>query len=270
MSSNRASLRARAPAAAGTFYPRSAETLRRTVDNLLAAAQVEERSNRCGVIVPHAGYAYSGWVAAEGFASVRHLQGCLQRTVVIGPAHFVPFLGIAAPSSTVFTTPFGAVPVDVAAVEALREESLVTINDAPHAPEHAIEVEVPFLQAIFGNLPMVPLLFGSTSARAVAAAIARLWADDTLLVVSTDLSHFEDYESACQHDQRTAAAIEAFDAAAIGPYDACGHLAVRGALIEASRRGLVVERLALCNSGDTVGDRQTVVGYGAWAFHGAP
>jgi AmmeMemoRadiSam system protein B len=270
MISRHPSLRVRAPAAAGTFYPRSAETLRRTVDTLLLAAQVEERTNRCGVIVPHAGYAYSGSVAAEGFASVRRLQGSMKRTVVIGPAHFVPFFGLAAPSSTVFTTPFGEVPVDVAAVEALSEEALVAINDAPHAPEHAIEVEMPFLQAIFGNLPIVPLLFGSTSARAVAAAIARLWADDTLLVVSTDLSHFEDYQLACQHDKRTAAAIEAFDEAAIGPYDACGHLAVRGALIEASRRGLVVERLALCNSGDATGDRQSVVGYGAWAFHAAP
>jgi AmmeMemoRadiSam system protein B len=270
MISSRANLRARAPAVAGSFYPRSAERLSRSVGNLMAAAQVRERSNRCGVIVPHAGYAYSGRVAAQAFASVRGLQGRIERTVVIGPAHFVAILGIAAPSYTAFTTPLGEVPVDVAAVDALGEEALVAINDEPHAPEHAIEVEVPFLQAIFGNLPIVPLLFGSTSARAVAAAIARVWTDDTLLVVSTDLSHFEDYESARQHDKRTAAVIEAFDEAAIGPSDACGHLAVRGALIEASRRGLVVERLALCNSGDTTGDRQNVVGYGAWAFHGAP
>jgi AmmeMemoRadiSam system protein B len=169
-----------------------------------------------------------------------------------------------------FTTPLGEMPVDVAAVEALCEETLIAIDDEPHAPEHAIEVELPFLQAIFGNLLIVPLLFGSTSAGAVAAAIARVWTDDTLLIVSTDLSHFENYESACQHDKRTAAAIEGFDEAAIGPSDACGHLAIRGALIEVARRGLDLERLALCNSGDTTGDRQSVVGYGAWAFHGPP
>jgi len=271
MISNRATPRARPPAVAGSFYPRSAETLRRTVGNLLSAAEVQERSHRCGVIAPHAGYAYSGPVAAHAFASVRRLHGRIERAIVIGPAHFVPFRGIAAPSGTAFTTPLGEVPVDVAAVEALSEQTtLVAINDEPHAPEHAIEVELPFLQAIFGNLPIVPLLFGSTSARSVATAIARIWTDDTLLVVSTDLSHFEDYESACQHDERTAAAIEAFDESAIGPSDACGHLAVRGALIEAARRGLDVERLALRNSGDTTGDRQSVVGYGAWAFYGPP
>ncbi len=144
------------------------------------------------------------------------------------------------------------------------------INDEPHAREHAIEVELPFLQSVFGNLPIVPLLFGSTTADAVAAAIARVWTDEALLVVSSDLSHFEDYDTACRHDERTAAAIEGFDEAAIGPPDACGHLAIRGALREAARRGLEIERLALCNSGDTARDRRSVVGYGAWAFHGSP
>lgn len=201
---------------------------------------------------------------------MRSLHARIERAIVIGPAHFVPFFGIAAPSDMAFTTPLGEVPVDVAAIEALSEETLVAISDEPHAREHALEVELPFLQLIFGNILILPLLFGSTLAGAVAAAIARVWTDDTLLVVSTDLSHFENYESACQHDKRTAAEIEALVEAAIGPSDACGHLAVRGALIESARRGLDVERLALCNSGDTTGDRQSVVGYGAWAFHGPP
>jgi AmmeMemoRadiSam system protein B len=257
----------RAPAVAGRFYPRSAEMLSRTVDDLLGCADVGLRSQRCGVITPHAGYAYSGPVAAAAFASVRGLRGRIARAAVVGPAHFVPFPGIAAPSDTAFATPLGKVPIDVAALEALGADALVSINDEPHAPEHAIEVELPFLQAIFGSLPIVPLLFGSTSAAAVAAVIARVWTDDTLLVVSTDLSHFEDDASARRHDQRTAVAIEAFDEAAIGSSDACGHLALRGALIEASRRGLAIERLALRNSADATGDRRSVVGYGAWAFH---
>ena len=260
----------RAPAVAGAFYPGSAETLSRTVGNLLAGAHVQQSSQRCGVITPHAGYAYSGPIAAAAFASVRSLRGRIKRAAVIGPAHFVPFHGIAAPADTAFATPLGEVPVDVAALEALSAEGFVAINDEPHTPEHAIEVELPFLQAIFGDLPIVPLLFGSTSAGAVAAAIARVWTDDTLLVVSTDLSHFEHYESARRHDERTAAAIEALDEAVIGPSDACGHLAVRGALLEASRRGLAIEQLALRNSGDTAGDRQSVVGYGAWAFCPGP
>jgi len=161
-------------------------------------------------------------------------------------------------------------PVDLVSVEALSEETVVAINDEPHAPEHAIEVELPFLQSVFGDTPILPLLLGSTSAAAVAAVIARVWTEDTLLVVSSDLSHFEDYSAASRHDARTAAAIEALDEAAIGPSDACGYLAVRGVLREATRRGLKVERLALCNSGDITRDRKSVVGYGAWVFHRPP
>ena len=257
----------RAPAVAGSFYPGSAQTLSRTVDDLLASADVGQRAQRCGIIAPHAGYAFSGPIAAAAFASVRGLRGRIARAAVLGPAHFVPFRGIAAPSDTAFATPLGKVPVDVAALEALGADALVSIDDEPHAPEHAIEVELPFLQAIFGSLPIVPLLLGSTSAAAVAAVIARVWTDDTLLVVSTDLSHFEDDASARRHDERTAMAIEAFDETAIGPSDACGHLALRGALIEASRRGLAIERLALRNSADATGDRRSVVGYGAWTFY---
>jgi MEMO1 family protein len=270
MIANRAHPRTRAPAAAGSFYPRSEKTLRQTVESLLSAVPVQQRSQPSGIIAPHAGYAYSGQVAAAAFACVRSC-GWIKRAIVIGPTHYVPFPGIAAPSDSAFTTPLGDVPVDVAAVEALSEEMLVTIDDEPHAPEHAIEVELPFLQSVLGDLPIVPLLFGSTSAAAVAAVIARVWTDATLLVVSSDLSHFEDYAAASRHDERTASAIEALDeAAAIGPSDACGHLAIRGALREAARRGLEVERLVLCNSGDVVGDRGSVVGYGAWAFHAPP
>jgi AmmeMemoRadiSam system protein B len=219
------------------------------------------------VIAPHAGYAYSGLVAARAFASLRQLHGRIKRAIIIGPAHFVPFVGICAPADWAFTTPLGDVPVDVATVEALNEEMLVGIDDEPHAPEHAIEVELPFLQSILPDLPIVPLLCGSTTAEAAAAVIARIWSDDTLLIVSSDLSHFESYHIARAHDERTAVAIETFDDGAIGPSDACGHVAIRGALREAVRRGLRVTRLALNNSGDTAGDRRSVVGYGAWAFH---
>jgi hypothetical protein len=220
-----------------------------------------------GVIAPHAGYAYSGSVAAHAFACLRQLQGTIQRAIIIGPAHFVPFHGISAPADRAFTTPLGDMPVDVTTVEALNEEMLIVIDNEPHAPEHAIEVELPFLQSIFPNLPIVPLLCGTTTPQAVAAVIARIWTDDTLLVVSSDLSHFANYHAARVHDARTAVAIEALDAEAIGPSDACGHLAIRGALREAARRGLYVRRLALSNSGDIGGDRHSVVGYGAWAFH---
>jgi AmmeMemoRadiSam system protein B len=194
------------------------------------------------------------------------LKGRIDRAVIVGPAHYVPFRGVAAPSSTAFATPLGESPVDTPAIAAMAEAGFVAIYDEPHTPEHALEVELPFLQAVFGPLPIVPLLFGLTSAGAVAAALAEVWTARTLLVVSSDLSHYECYEDACCHDARTAHAIETLEECAIGPADACGHLAIRGALIEAKRRGNSVLRLDLRNSGDTAGGKQSVVGYGAWAF----
>jgi AmmeMemoRadiSam system protein B len=254
--------RTRPPAVAGAFYPARAEALRQAVAERLAAARAAARPRLRGIVAPHAGYLYSGAVAAEAFAAARAASPA--RAVVIGPAHYLPVAGLAAPSHAAFATPLGEVPVDGAAVRALAGQGLAAIDDAPHAPEHAIEVELPFLQAVFGVLPVVPLLCGDV--KASAAAVAQLWTDDTLLVVSSDLSHFEPYAAACEHDARTAAAIERLDEAAIGARDACGHLALRGALVEARRCGLTVERLALTNSGDVAGGRDSVVGYGAWAL----
>jgi AmmeMemoRadiSam system protein B len=264
MTTTRSIYRTRAPAVAGAFYPSSPEGLRRTVAGRLDAARTAPRPRLRGVIAPHAGYAYSGAVAAEAFAAARGLA--VERALVIGPAHHVPMRGLAAPSHDAFATPLGELPVEGGAVRALAAAGLAAIDDAPHAPEHALEVEFPFLQALYGELPVVPLLFGAAEASVVAEAMARLWTEDTLLVVSSDLSHFEPYAAARAHDARTAAAIERLDEAAIGPRDACGHSGVRGALIEARRRGLAVERLALTSSGDTAGGRDSVVGYGAWAL----
>lgn len=256
----------RPPAVAGSFYPRTAESLNRTVTNFLAGANVEARPASRGVIAPHAGYMYSGAVAAKAFASLKSSADRFRRAIVVGPAHFVPFKGIAAPSHRAFATPFGDMPVETEPIFSLADEARIVVDNEPHAPEHALEVELPFVQTLFGALPIIPLLFGFTSAEAIAAVITRLWTEDTLLVVSSDLSHYEDYETASLHDAQTAKAIETFDEAAIGPADACGHLAVRAALIAAKERGLAIERLDLRNSGNTAGDKRSVVGYGAWAF----
>lgn len=258
--------RLRPAVAAGSFYPGSTENLGRTVTGLLASARSSGRPGLSGIIVPHAGYVYSGSVAAQAFACMPVVKNRFDRCVLVGPSHFVPFKGIAAPSHAAFATPLGEMPVDTDAVKALANEARAVIDDAPHERDHAIEVELPFLQAIFGTLPIVPLLFGITSARAVAAAIAEVWSDKTLLIISSDLSHYEDYETALSHDARTALSIEGFEEDAIGPADACGHLAIRGAMIEAKRRGLAIERVDLRNSGDTAGYTLSVVGYGAWVI----
>jgi hypothetical protein len=266
MLSQDARSQARPPAVAGLFYPGAREQLKACVDTLLAEARSQPRSGCRGVIAPHAGYIYSGPVAAEAFAAVRNHKGRVRRAIIVGPAHYASCEGVVAPPQPVFATPLGEVAVDTAAIRSLAGERLVTVDAKPHAPEHALEVELPFMQRIFGPLPIVPLVFGHTNAAVVAGVLERVWDDTTLLVVSSDLSHYESYESARRRDARTAAAIEQCDEASIGPYEACGHLAVRGALIVAKRRGLTVRRVDLRNSGDTAGDRRSVVGYGAWCF----
>lgn len=255
----------REPAVAGAFYPLDAEELKRTLAGLVAGTSAAPDNRIRAIIVPHAGYMYSGGIAAEGFAALASQKGQLARLVVIGPAHFVAFKGIAAPTVRAFRTPLGDVPLDAAAINRIAALSQVVIDDAPHASEHALEVELPFLQALFGVVPIVPLVVGLATAEEVAQVLERLWDENTAIVVSSDLSHYHDYETASRLDQSTALAIERSDEAAIGTDDACGSIAIRGLLIEANRRGLSIERLALANSGDTGGGRDSVVGYGAWA-----
>jgi AmmeMemoRadiSam system protein B len=220
------------------------------------------------IIAPHAGYVYSGPVAAEAFSALEGLRGNLRRAVVIGPTHYMAFRGIAAPSATAFSTPLGEMPVEEQAVEAVASLPQILIDDTPHGPEHALEVELPFLQTNFGAVPIIPLVVGRASGDEVAEVLAQVWDSDTLLVVSSDLSHYHDYATAKRIDADTATAIEGLHERSIGAERACGYLPIRGLLIEARRRGLAVQRLDLRNSGDTAGDRSSVVGYGAWVFVG--
>jgi AmmeMemoRadiSam system protein B len=175
--------------------------------------------------------------------------------------------GVAAPTVDAFETPLGCVPIDREALHKLSDLPLVVQADAAHAPEHALEVELPFLQILLGAFQLVPLVVGDAAPREVAHVLRRLWAGvETLIVVSSDLSHYLNYEAAQRLDSATAAAIERGDWASLGPNQACGCLPMAGLLVEAEHRGLKVQRLSLCNSGDTVGSRDRVVGYGAWMF----
>jgi AmmeMemoRadiSam system protein B len=250
---------------AGSFYPARPGQLRAAVETLLAAVPQYRGPAPKAVIAPHAGYIYSGQAAAHAFAALRDSPPGFARVVVIGPAHYVAVDGIVVPQVDAFETPLGRVPVDHDALATIGELPGVTVADAPHAPEHALEVELPFLQAVLGPFSLVPLLVGDATPDEVAQALAPLW-DGALIVVSSDLSHYLDYDAATRRDATTAAAIERHDWAAVGPSDACGFLAVAGLLKHAERRGLKAQRLALCNSGDTAGGRDRVVGYGAWAF----
>jgi AmmeMemoRadiSam system protein B len=258
----------RPPAVAGQFYPAEPNRLRAQVQRLLADACPRPGVTPKALIAPHAGYAYSGAIAAAAFSALRTIAHTIKRVVLAGPAHYVSFSGIAAPTVERFKTPLGDVAVDVKMLDRIVRLPFVLRSDAPHAPEHALEVELPFLQIILPSFKIVPLIVGDVTPHEVAAALHETWdADETLIVVSSDLSHYLGYEAACRTDSATAAVIEGGEWSALGPNHACGYLPVAGLLIESERRGLQAQRLALCNSGDTGGPRDQVVGYGAWNFH---
>jgi AmmeMemoRadiSam system protein B len=264
----------RQPAVAGTFYPRAPRELAAAVDRLLAEANLEAAPGAAppkAIIAPHAGYIYSGPIAARAYVALAAGRGRFRRAVVIGPSHYVWCAGVAAPASAAFATPLGALPVDRSAVAALRGLPSVEIADAPHRPEHSLEVQLPFLQRVLGEVEIVPLLVGEARAAEVAAVLAQLWdGEETAIVVSSDLSHYHDADTARRCDAATAAAIERGDASRLGPDDACGCLPIAGLLLEARARGLAARRLDLRNSGDTAGSRDRVVGYGAWRFDPPP
>jgi MEMO1 family protein len=262
--------RVRPAAVADRFYPGSPDQLRATVKALLANARSASRPAPKAIIVPHAGYIYSGEVAATAFALLQPHADTITRVVLIGPAHYVPFRGLALPTVDAFETPLGHVPLAQDSAAVLADVVPIVRSDAPHAPEHALEVELPFLQSVLQSFELIPFLVGDAAPEEVAIVLDRLRGGaETLIVVSSDLSHYHDYASARRLDAATAATIEAGDWGRLGPNDACGFLAVAGLLIAAERSGLTVRRLALANSGDTAGGRDRVVGYGAWAWEGS-
>jgi MEMO1 family protein len=260
----------RPPAVAGRFYDADPGRLRATVSALLDEAGTSEKVTPKALIAPHAGYVYSGRVAAAAFATLQSSVQVIKRVVLIGPAHFVALRGIATSTAEAFTTPLGVVPVDRNALSRITDLPFVVPSDVAHAPEHALEIELPFLQSLLGSFTLVPLLIGDATPRQTAEVLRRLWGGpETLVVVSSDLSHYHEYDTARRLDAATAAAIERGHWAGLRSQHACGFLAVAGLLLEAARHGLAARRLALCNSGDTAGSPERVVGYGAWAFdHG--
>ena len=234
---------------------------------LLADADTALKVTPKALIVPHAGYVYSGRTAAAGFAILSGSTQTFARIVLVGPAHYVAIRGVALPTPDAFETPLGHVPVDQATLNEVTDLPFVSRNDAAHALEHALEVELPFLQIVLPSFSLLPLVVGDATAHEVAQVLARLWSGSkTLLVISSDLSHYHSYETAQRLDAATAAAIENGDWASLGPEQACGYLPIAGLLIEANHRNLKARRLSLCNSGDTAGPRDRVVGYGAWMF----
>ncbi len=261
----------RSPAVAGTFYPADPATLRQQIAGFLAEADNAPPAGAAppkAIIGPHAGYAYSGAIAARAYARLAAARGKISRVVLIGPSHYVGFQGLAVDTAQAWALPGGTVALDTEAIAALRRMPQVGELEAAYTREHALEVHVPFLQQVLGDFRLVPIVAGTARPEAVAAVFDALWGGpETLIVVSTDLSHYLDYDACQSMDSSTAAAIERFDIDAISPTEACGAVPTRGLLLAARRRGMTIERLDLRNSGDTAGPRDRVVGYGAWALH---
>lgn len=251
---------------AGIFYPEDAKELHRLLQAYLGAAKPAAEPLKA-VIAPHAGYEYSGPIAGTAFAQLPPQREQIRRVVMAGPSHRVPFRGIAPSSAEFFATPLGIVPVDRAAIASLDGLPQVVANDAAHAHEHSIEVHLPFLQETLVEFAIVPLVVGEATQREVAEVLEALWGGpETLLAISSDLSHYHDYETARRMDAATSRAIEKLRPQDIQFEHACGRLPINGLLQVARQRGLTARTLDLRNSGDTAGPRDEVVGYGAYAF----
>jgi MEMO1 family protein len=257
--------RIRQPAVAGMFYPADARELQDTINRFMQASHPPAGPVPKAIIVPHAGYIYSGPVAASAYVQLEPLRDTIHRVILLGPSHRVPLTGLAATSDDYFHTPLGDIPIDQPAIDSIMDLPQVRRYDAAHALEHSLEVHLPFLQTVLASFELVPLVVGEASAREVAEVLERFWGqDDTLLVISSDLSHYHDYHTAQKLDRRTSNAIEELDYEHLDYEDACGRNPVSGLLYLARQKHLHIKTLDLRNSGDTAGPHDQVVGYGAY------
>jgi len=259
----------RPAAVAGTFYPREPQALTREVGDLIDG--VENLAPRFGhpkaLIVPHAGYIYSGPIAARAYDELGAARGIVKRVVLLGPVHRVPVRGLALPGAEAFDTPLGRVPVDAEGVRMLAPFKQVVESRAAHAMEHSLEVQLPFLQSMLGEFSLLPLAVGDARPQEVRDVLDRVWGGpETLIVVSTDLSHYHPYDEAREIDRATLARIAKF-AGDINHEEACGATVLNGFLGAARARDLSMRLLGACNSGDTAGDKDRVVGYSAFALY---
>lgn len=257
----------RPPAVAGRFYPDDPVELRAMVNGFLAAAKVVTGKTPKAVIAPHAGYEYSGPIAGSAYACLARGREVIHRVVLLGPSHFETFSGLAASSAKIFQSPLGRVPVDEAALGRVCARAPVTTLDAAHENEHSLEVQLPFLQIALDNFKLVPLVVGDATANEIGTVLNDLWGgEETCMVISSDLSHYHNYQAAQQIDRDTASAIESLNGQELNSYRACGCQPICGLLRAAREHGLRCHVADLRNSGDTSGRHDRVVGYGAFIF----
>ena len=256
----------REPAVAGLFYPSDVDELNTLVEQLLENAP-QHPSIPKALIVPHAGYLYSGSTAAAAYKTLAPLRNKIHKVVLLGPSHHVAFQGIANSNAEQFSTPLGLIKQNRDEVARISQLPMVEHNEAAHLQEHSLEVQLPFLQHSLSDFTLIPLVVGDAPIEQVAEVLEQLWQDEeTLIIISTDLSHFHPYHEAQIIDQTTNDAIERLDGHHISGKQACGWVPLLALLEVAKRHQLQVNQLALCNSGDGAGSRDRVVGYGAYAL----
>lgn len=256
----------RQPAVAGTFYPLNTQHLHQMLDQYLADAKTDAKVPKA-IIVPHAGYIYSGPVAAIAYARLKKARNLITRVVIIGPSHRVAFRGLAVSRADTFMTPLGSIPVDQEAVKNIAQFPFVEYLEQAHTYEHSLEVHLPFLQATLNDFKIVPIVAGDASPEQVAQVIDTLWGgDETLIVISSDLSHYHDYATARQLDKLTSQIIEKKQYELLAAESACGKVPVSGLLKVSREKELSIKTIDLRNSGDTAGDKTSVVGYGAYVI----
>jgi len=253
---------------AGAFYPAEQDALKAEISEAFRQSVLAEPGPLPkALVVPHAGYVYSGPIAASAFSLLEPLRHKTKRVVLMGPSHRVYLDGIGVTSADVWDTPLGRVTIDNDFRSTMLDLPWMQVDDRAHAPEHSLEVEVPFLQTVLDEFTLLPLVVGETKPSEVADTIDAVWdTPDTIIVVSTDLSHYLPHNEAVTRDTATARQIVAMEPTRIDDHDACGCRPLRGLLLSARQRGLTVRQLDLRNSGDTAGDRERVVGYGAFAI----
>ncbi len=260
-------MKTREAAVAGYFYEANPGRLQHHLDEMLGAASPDAGALPAALIVPHAGYIYSGLTAAYAYRCLRADPGRVERVLLIGPAHRVHVDGVAIPSVDSFTTPLGEVKLDRAALGRIAAMPAVQVSDEAHREEHSLEVQIPFLQSVLNEFTLVPVVVGGAGADEVAAVIDALAGDPgTLVVISSDLSHFLSYSEAQRVDAATCERILAGSTRLNGD-EACGARAINGLMASAIVRALEISLLHACNSGDTAGKPDRVVGYAAFALH---
>lgn len=254
----------REPAVAGSFYPANPNALNRMMLEFLQQAEPGHKAPKA-IIAPHAGYIYSGPVAASAYARLKPVRDTISRVVLLGPSHRVYFKGLAVSGVDTFTTPLGQIEIDKLAIESLLTLPFVGYLEQAHALEHSLEVHLPFLQQMLSHFKLVPIVAGDASADQVGQVIDKLWGgDETLIVISSDLSHYHDYATAQSLDQHTSDLIEHLNYADLSSDAACGKVPVSGLLKVVKEKALRIKTVDLRNSGDTAGDKHRVVGYGAY------